>query len=159
MHVLAMVEPHVRSCLQEFGVYRYNIMTTNIFECLNVVLVKGHKLHVITLAKEMRSIIQRWHYKCRSITEKCKTKMTVEAEKTLAEQYQLSLRMRLDPAFDTYYMVFDNDKNGIVDLEAHTCSCRRFQLDQLLCAHAIIAIRHLRGDVYEYCFEYYSMEN
>ena len=55
--------------------------------------------------------------------------------------------------------MFNGDKNGIVDLEVWTCSCRRFQLDQLSCAHVMIAIRHLRRDMYEYCFDYYSLEH
>ncbi|KAL5556169.1 hypothetical protein UlMin_038405 [Ulmus minor] len=164
-----MAEPCLRPYLQEVGVHRwsrahsegqrYNIMTTNISEYLNAVFVKKHELLVIALAEEMRSIVQRWHYECHSLADKCKTKLTVEAEKALAEQYPLSLHMRLDPASDTHYTMFDDDKNGTIDLEAQTCSCIRFQLDQLPCAHAMIVIRYLRGDVYEYCSEYYSMEN
>ncbi|KAL5542099.1 hypothetical protein UlMin_009809 [Ulmus minor] len=132
MHALEMVEPPLRPYLQEFGVHRwsrahsegrrYNIMTTNISECLNALFVKERELPVTALAKEMRSTIQSWHYERRLLTEKCKTKLTPEAKKALAEQYQLSICMR--------YKVFDGDKNDIVDLKALTCSYKRFQLEQ-----------------------------
>ena len=52
--------------------------------------------------------------------------------------------------------MFDGDKNGIVDLQAQTCSCRRFQLEQLSCKHAMIAIHHRKHDVYKFCLDYYS---
>jgi len=52
-------------------------MITNISECIN----KERELLITTLAEEMRSIIQRWNYERHSLTEKCKTKLTPEAEK------------------------------------------------------------------------------
>ncbi|KAL5542916.1 hypothetical protein UlMin_010626 [Ulmus minor] len=130
-------------------------MTTNISECINVILVNERELPITTLAEEMRSLVQRWHYKRRTETDKCKTKLMPSAEALLAEQYQLSLRMRFDPACESIYMVFDGDKNGVVDLQARTCRCRQFQLDQLSCAHAMIAIWHMRGYVYDFCSYYY----
>ncbi|KAL5581751.1 hypothetical protein UlMin_014193 [Ulmus minor] len=54
------------------------------------------------------------------------------------------------------YTILDGDKNGVVDLQARTCSCRQFQLEQLPCAHAMIAIRHSKRDVYDFCSEYYN---
>ncbi|KAL5572232.1 hypothetical protein UlMin_021829 [Ulmus minor] len=129
-------------------------MTTNISKCINVILVKEHELPIIALAEEMRSLVQRWHYERRMEAEKCKTRLTPSAETLLSEQYQLSMRMRLDPASDTVYTILDGDKNGVVDLQARTCSCRRFQLEQLPCALAMIAIRHSKKDVYDFCSEY-----
>ncbi|KAL5537601.1 hypothetical protein UlMin_043526 [Ulmus minor] len=130
-------------------------MTTNISECINVILVQEWELPITALAEEMRNFVQMWHYERQTEVDKCKTKLTPLAEALLDEQYQLSLRMHLDPACETVYMVFDGDKNGVVDLQARTCSCRQFQLDQLPCAHVMIAIRHMRGDVYDFCSDYY----
>ncbi|KAL5570506.1 hypothetical protein UlMin_027081 [Ulmus minor] len=130
-------------------------MTTNIFECINAILIKEQELPVTALAEEIRSLVQRWHYEWWTEADKSKTKLTPLAEASLAEQYQLSLQMRLDPACETIYTMFDGDNNGVVDLQAWTCSCKRFQLEQLPCAHVMIAIRHMRGDVYDFCFDYY----
>ncbi|KAL5553646.1 hypothetical protein UlMin_041047 [Ulmus minor] len=115
-------------------------MTTNISECINAILLKERELPVTALAEEMRSFVQRWHYERRTEAEKCKTR----------------LMPSLDPANDTVYTVLDGDKNGVVDLQARTYSCRRFQLEQLPCAHAMIAIRHSKRDVYDFCSEYYN---
>ncbi|KAL5583217.1 hypothetical protein UlMin_015659 [Ulmus minor] len=104
----------------------------------------------------MRSLVQRWHYERQTEAEKCKTRLTPSANTLLSEQYQLSTRMCLDLASDTMYTVLDGDKNGVVDLQVRTCSYRRFQLEQLPCAHAMIAIRHSKRDVYNFCSEYYN---
>ncbi|KAL5544358.1 hypothetical protein UlMin_008142 [Ulmus minor] len=132
-------------------------MTTNILKWINAILVKERELPVTALAEEMRSLVQRWHYERRMEAEKCKTRLTPPAKTLLSEQYQLSMRMRLDPASDTVYTVLDGDKNGVVYLQARTCSCRRFQLEQLPCAHAMITIRHSKRDVYDFCSEYYNL--
>ncbi|KAL5582716.1 hypothetical protein UlMin_015158 [Ulmus minor] len=136
LHAVTLVEPHLRPYLQDVGYERwsrahsggrrYNIMTTNISECINVILVKEQELPITAFAEEMRSLVQRSHYKQRIKADKCKMKLTPSAEALLAEQYQLSLRMHLDPACETVYTVFDGDKNGVVDLQAQMCSCRQF---------------------------------
>ncbi|KAL5562648.1 hypothetical protein UlMin_032395 [Ulmus minor] len=131
-------------------------MMTNISECINAILVKERELPVTALVEEMRSLVQRWHYERWTEAEKCKTRLTPSAEILLSEQYQLLMRMRLDPANDTVYTVLDEDKNGVVDLQARTCSCRRFQLEQLPRAHAMITIRHSKRDVYNFCSEDYN---
>ncbi|KAL5544810.1 hypothetical protein UlMin_008594 [Ulmus minor] len=131
-------------------------MTTNISEYINAILVKERNLPVTALAEEMRSLVQRWHYERWTKVEKCKTWLTPSAETLLLEQYQLSMQMRLDPASDTIYTILDGDKNGVVDLQVRKCSCRRFQLEQLPCAHAMIAIWHSKRDVYDFYFKYYN---
>ncbi|KAL5540820.1 hypothetical protein UlMin_043790 [Ulmus minor] len=132
-------------------------MTTNISECINAILLKERELPVTALTEEIRSLVQRWHHERWTEAKKCKTRLTPSAETLLSEQYQLSMRMRLDPASDTMYTVLDGDKNGVVDLQARTCSCIQFQLEQLPCSHAMIAIRHSKRDVYDFCFEYYNL--
>ncbi|KAL5546681.1 hypothetical protein UlMin_006368 [Ulmus minor] len=118
MHALTLVQPRLGPYLQEVEyerwsrayseVLRYNIMTTNISECINVILIKERELPIIALAEEMRCL--------------------------------------LDPASNTIYTVFNGDNNGVIDLQAQ----------QLPCTHAMIAIRHKRGDVYEFYSDYYS---
>ncbi|KAL5580416.1 hypothetical protein UlMin_012858 [Ulmus minor] len=169
LHALTLVEPRLGPYLQDVGCerwsrahsggYRYNIMTTNISECINAILVKERELPITAFAEEMRSLVQRWHYERRTEADKCKMKLTPSAEALLAEQYQLSLRMHLHPACEILYTVFDGDKNDVVDLQARMCSCRQFQLDQFPCAHAMIVIQHMRGDVYDFCSDYYLSEH
>ncbi|KAL5566890.1 hypothetical protein UlMin_030054 [Ulmus minor] len=69
MNALTLVQLRLEPYLQEVGYEmwsraysegrRYNIMTTNISECINAILVKEHELPVTALAEEMRSLVQR----------------------------------------------------------------------------------------------------
>ena len=105
LHALAMVEPCLETYLEEVGVYRwsrahskshrYDIMTTNISECVNAILVKERELQVTALSKEMRCLVQIWHHECQTEADKCKTNLTPFAEASLSEQYQLLLQMRI----------------------------------------------------------------
>ncbi|XP_008244496.1 PREDICTED: uncharacterized protein LOC103342642 [Prunus mume] len=45
---------------------------------------------------------------------------------------------------DEEYNVLDGDMNGLVNLQNHSCMCRKFDLEQLLCKHAIAVCRHLK---------------
>ena len=83
--------------------------------------------------------------------------MILSAEALLAKQYQLSLRIHVS----IHCSVICDIPPAILlqyELQAQTCSYRRFQLEQLSCAHAMIAIRHMKGDVYDLCSDYYLSE-
>ncbi|XP_075109275.1 uncharacterized protein LOC107828507 [Nicotiana tabacum] len=57
------------------------------------------------------------------------------------------------------HTVLDGVKRYIVCLENKKCSCGKFQLEELPCAHALAALRH-RNETYEnYCSPYYTRES
>ncbi|XP_024042040.1 uncharacterized protein LOC112099159 [Citrus clementina] len=49
-------------------------------------------------------------------------------------------------------------KEGLVDLQKKTCSCRVFKLDQLVCAHAIAACLTHQVDFINLCSDFYTTE-
>ncbi|XP_050113881.1 uncharacterized protein LOC126592195 [Malus sylvestris] len=57
-----------------------------------------------------------------------------------------------------HYAVHVNETNlyHIVDLNAKTCTCRRFDLDQLPCVHATVACRIRNTSVYNMCSKFYT---
>ena len=50
-------------------------------------------------------------------------------------------------------------KEGFVDLQKKTYSCRVFQLDQLVCAHAIATCLTHRVDFINLCSYFYTTES
>nr|XP_009776708.1 PREDICTED: uncharacterized protein LOC104226408 [Nicotiana sylvestris] len=54
------------------------------------------------------------------------------------------------------YSVLDKGKQRMVFLKDRTCSCRRFQLDELPCAHAWAVLKNKYIDHIEYCSAYYA---
>ena len=49
-------------------------------------------------------------------------------------------------------------KEGFVDIRNKTCSCRVFQVDQFVCAHAIAVCLYFRVDPISFCSCYYTKE-
>ena len=49
-------------------------------------------------------------------------------------------------------------KYGVVNLHNKTCTCRKFDLDQLHCSHALAAGRHRSLSLYTLCSRYYTSE-
>ncbi|XP_075084839.1 uncharacterized protein LOC142168078 [Nicotiana tabacum] len=61
----------------------------------------------------------------------------------------------------TYYIhiVIDGVNRFIVCLQNKKCSCGQFQLNELLCAHALAALRHKNESYENYCSPYYTRES
>lgn len=49
-------------------------------------------------------------------------------------------------------------KEGLVNIMDKTCSCRVFQFDQFVCAHAITVCLYLRVDPISLCSHHYTTE-
>ncbi|XP_075080544.1 uncharacterized protein LOC142166036 [Nicotiana tabacum] len=60
---------------------------------------------------------------------------------------------------DHIHTVIDGVKRYIVCLESKKCSCGQFQLDELPCAHALAALRHMNGTYENYFSLYYTKES
>ncbi|XP_074352889.1 uncharacterized protein LOC141692044 [Apium graveolens] len=59
---------------------------------------------------------------------------------------------------DVLFEVRNDDRKAIVDIGLRTCTCNRFQLDQLPCAHAISVLQKANHDPYDYCSPYFTKE-
>ena len=63
------------------------------------------------------------------------------------------------PADQFEYAVTSNDGQiWIVDMSERTCTCRRFQVDQIPCPHAMAVCNYRRIDPYNYCSNYYTKD-
>ncbi|KAL5548320.1 hypothetical protein UlMin_003551 [Ulmus minor] len=54
--------------------------------------------------------------------------------------------------------VIDGDRNYCVDMALWTCTCRKFQLDQLPCDHDLAVVRKTPYEAYNLCSVYYTRE-
>ncbi|XP_063946199.1 uncharacterized protein LOC108212713 [Daucus carota subsp. sativus] len=57
---------------------------------------------------------------------------------------------------DVLFEVHNGDRKAIVDIGSRTCTCNRFQLEQLRCAHAIAVLQKANHDPYDYCSPYFT---
>ncbi|GMN70934.1 hypothetical protein TIFTF001_052591 [Ficus carica] len=76
-----------------------------------------------------------------------------------SRSYLLSLSVTPRPADQFEYAVTSNDGQiWIVDMSERTCTCRRFQVDQIPCHHAMAVCNYRRIDPYNYCSNYYTKD-
>ncbi|XP_075102905.1 uncharacterized protein LOC142177599 [Nicotiana tabacum] len=103
---------------------RYDMLTTNIVELMNYVLLEVRELHVLRMMDFIQVKLQRWFYERRN-----------EAEGTF---YDVSCWVF--PVDSWHSRVEEEGITFLVDLNKRTCDCFQFQFDELPCIHAIAAI-------------------
>ncbi|CAL9030233.1 unnamed protein product [Prunus brigantina] len=98
------VDPHVGNYLHAaryekwarayFNGKRYNLMTTNIAECLNSITRDARKLPITNFMEYLRmNILQNWFHKCRTEVAKMDSHLTEWADKLVQENNQKGLSL------------------------------------------------------------------
>ncbi|XP_015383313.1 uncharacterized protein LOC107175922 [Citrus sinensis] len=86
--------------------------------------------------------------------------LTTWADEIVTERKTIAERMIVRPVSShRFQVVGDKIKEYLLDLQKKTCSCRVFQLDQLVCAHAIAACLIVRVDFINICSDFYTIES
>ncbi|XP_050222285.1 protein FAR1-RELATED SEQUENCE 5-like [Mercurialis annua] len=137
----------------------YFTMTSNIAESINATIKSARELPIATLLEYLRVLVQEWSYKNRNLASYTMTKLTSKAEEALSDNYAISRRMKVIPSVTSIYSVEDGDKTLIVHLIEKTCTCCKFQKDELPCAHAIAIFGKYHMDPYQYCSDFFTKEN
>ncbi|XP_021834449.1 uncharacterized protein LOC110774214 [Prunus avium] len=136
---------------------RYNVMTTNIAESINLVLRFARMLLVVHLIGEIINLLVKWFTECRELALKCTTTLCPNfGEKKLRNKLDDASRMNAIKLNNAQYNVVDGDMDGLVHMTNNSCSCRKFQLDQLPCKHVVAVFRFLNQNVHSKASRYYS---
>ena len=94
------------------------------------------------------------------MAESMSTRLTMWAHEIVSERRILVEIITVCPVSQHRFHVLGGSiKEWIVDIHERTCSCRVFQLDQLVCAHAITACLTVRVDYISLCSAYYSKDS
>ncbi|KAH9662769.1 SWIM-type domain-containing protein [Citrus sinensis] len=94
------------------------------------------------------------------MAESMTTRLTTWADEIVTERRTIAERMIVRPvSLHRFQVIGGGLKEGLVDLQKRTCSCRVFQLDQLVCAHAIAACLTHRVDFINLCSDFYTTES
>ncbi|XP_074347535.1 uncharacterized protein LOC141686396 [Apium graveolens] len=169
MQELQKVDGRVHDFLEEVGyekwskVYspnnRYSNMTSNLAESLNSVPMSIRELPICTMLESLRALLQKWSWRNRNEAIATSTKLTKKYEEILKKNYLCSLDLTVYPTTHILFEVIKGERKNVVDLNARTCTCKRFQMDQIPCAHAIAVFQKCNMDTYNYYSPYYKKEN
>nr|XP_009778339.1 PREDICTED: uncharacterized protein LOC104227732 [Nicotiana sylvestris] len=66
---------------------------------------------------------------------------------------------RVKPSTDYVYVVMDAEqRRNIVYMQKRECSCKRFQVDEIPCPHAMAVLDYTHMEAPKYCSAYYTKE-
>ncbi|KAH9763824.1 SWIM-type domain-containing protein [Citrus sinensis] len=157
------LENNVGTCnwvRSQFEGRRYSILTINIAESVNAFMREPRKFPVTHLIDHFRKTLQQWFYDRKIVAESMTTRLTTWADEIVTKRRTIAERMIVRPVSPHRFQVTGGGlKGGLVDLQKRTCSCRVFQLDQLVCAHAIAACLTHRVDFINLCSDFYTTES
>ncbi|GAB2282125.1 hypothetical protein Dimus_039520 [Dionaea muscipula] len=117
-------------------------MTSNIVENLNSCLRHARKLPICSVVEFVRDMLQRWFVERRDDAARSNSFLTEWATALVNKCTGDAECMQVKPIGNFNYQVMDGQRGYVVDLSLRSCTCRRFDLDLLPCAHAIAAVRY-----------------
>ncbi|XP_016540875.2 uncharacterized protein LOC107841487 [Capsicum annuum] len=132
-------------------VNRGRMMTSNKAECINGCLVEARKLPILGFLEEVRILFAAWNCKNNEIASYTNTTLSIRFEEMLTHN-------GVKPLGNYLYCVYDSIQRYIVDIERDTCTCGRYQIDELPCPHGIAVLKIINMDVKDYdryCSELY----
>ncbi|KAH9670064.1 UDP-N-acetylglucosamine transporter ROCK1 [Citrus sinensis] len=146
--VIAVDSTHLK------GLYRGSMFVA---ACLD----GNNQLYPFThLVDHFRKTLQQLFYDRKIVAESMTTRLTTWVDEIVTERRTIAERMIVRPVSPHRFQVIGGGlKEGLVDLQKRTCSCRVFQLDQLVCAHAITACLTHRVDFINLCSDFYTTES
>ncbi|XP_070022355.1 uncharacterized protein [Nicotiana sylvestris] len=146
-----MEEPPERWARSWFPRRRYDMLTTNMVESMNSVVLKGREMPILRMLHFIQEKLGEWFYERRKKANETFHRVSIWAEEEMTKKMDLACKMFV---FNLDSMLFRINSEGIefiVDLKKRTCDCLEFQLDELPCPYAIAAINMRYLQKSDYC--------
>ncbi|XP_054784015.1 uncharacterized protein LOC129290974 [Prosopis cineraria] len=166
MKKLDQVAPDIRDYLLDVGYEkwsrcysmrsRYDIMTSNISKSMNSTLDDARDLLIIPLIEFIRNKLQDWFYTRRMHANSISSHLTPWAKKQLSEQIELCRHMEVQPNDVNEFTVVHGKSSFIIYLETRSCSCRKWDFEEIPCSHACAVISKQRLYAYTFISRYYT---
>ncbi|XP_070022380.1 uncharacterized protein [Nicotiana sylvestris] len=135
---------------------RYDMLTTNMVESMNSVLLKGREMPILRMLDFIQEKLGEWFYERRKKANETFHRVSILAEEEMTKNMDLAYKMFV---FNLDSMLFRINSEGIefiVDLNKRTCDYLEFQLDELPYPHATAAINKGYFQKSDYCLNWHS---
>ncbi|XP_070057053.1 uncharacterized protein [Nicotiana tomentosiformis] len=149
-------ERWARSCCPR---RRYDMLTTNIVEPMNSVLLEARELPILRMMDFIQVKLQCWFYERRNEAEGTFYDVSCWVEEELKKKIDLDFTLNVFPIDSWRSRVEEEGNTFLVDLNKRTCDCFQFQFDELPCIHAIAAIEKRNIKKSNFCSDWYLKES
>ncbi|TMW80126.1 hypothetical protein EJD97_023735, partial [Solanum chilense] len=125
-------------------------MMSNIAESINVALVSASELLIFNFLEEVRLMFGRWNHDNKHKATYTFTPLIGKAQNLLIEYEAMSTRMGIVPSTEYTYNVTNDGRSFVICLQNKTCSCGKFQYEEIPCEHvwAVLKRKSLVADGY-----------
>ncbi|KAJ6799223.1 uncharacterized protein M6B38_333555 [Iris pallida] len=138
---------------------RYGHFTLGVTELLYSWALEGHELPIVQMMEHIREQLTAWFHERRNIGMSMQSVLVPSAEKVISEAVADSRCYQVLRANKVEFEIVSSERTNIVDIQSRCCSCRRWQIYGLPCAHAAAALLSCGEDVRLYAQECFSIRN
>nr|XP_016445972.1 PREDICTED: protein FAR1-RELATED SEQUENCE 4-like [Nicotiana tabacum] len=138
---------------------RYDMLTTNIVESMNSVLLEARELPILRMMDFIQVKLRRWFYERRNEAEGTFYDVSCWVEEELKKKIDLAFTLNVFHVDSWRSRVEEEGITFLVDLNKRTCDCFQFQFDELPCIHAIAAIEKRNIKKSNFCSDWYLKES
>ncbi|KNA17545.1 hypothetical protein SOVF_079040 [Spinacia oleracea] len=134
---------------------RYGHFTLSITELLYNWALECHELPIVQMMEHIRHQLITWFDERRATGVRLNSILVPSAEKKISEAIEDSRCYQVLRANEIEFEIVSTERTNIVDIRARVCSCRRWQLYGIPCAHAAAALISCGQNVHmfaENCF-------
>ncbi|XP_031375322.1 uncharacterized protein LOC116189751 [Punica granatum] len=126
----------------------------NICECFNSYILHARGKPIIDMLEDIRTAIMQRMAEKRDLFV-CSTDALCPRIRLIVEENKERSRSCLPThAGDWKFQVKEFGNTYVVDLPAKTCSCRKWNITDISCPHAVSCIRYVRKDIDDYVSEW-----
>ncbi|KAK9145978.1 hypothetical protein Sjap_005881 [Stephania japonica] len=119
---------------------RYGHFTLGITELLYNWALEGHELPIVQMMEHIRHQLTFWFNERRNMSMGWNSILVPSAEKRISEAIADSHCYQVLRANEIEFEIVSTERTNIVDIQRRVCSCHRWQLYGLPCAHAAAAL-------------------
>lgn len=134
---------------------RYGHFTLSVTELLYNWALECHELPIIQMMEHIRQQLFTWFDERRAMGMRWNSILVPSAEKKISEAIADARCYQVLRANEVEFEIVSTERTNIVDIRTRVCSCRRWQLYGIPCAHAAAALISCGQNAHmfaEHCF-------
>ncbi|KAK2976106.1 hypothetical protein RJ640_009538 [Escallonia rubra] len=134
---------------------RYGHFTLGVTELLYNWALEGHELPIVQMMEHIRHQLTAWFNERRNVGMSLSSVLVPSAEKRILEAISDARCYQVLRANEVEFEIVSTERTNIVDIRSRVCSCRRWQLYGMPCAHAAAALISCGQNAHlfaEHCF-------
>ncbi|KAJ0967547.1 hypothetical protein J5N97_024464 [Dioscorea zingiberensis] len=138
---------------------RYGHFTLGVTELLYNWALEGHELPIVQMMEHIRHHLTAWFDERRNMGMSWTSVLVPSAEKLISEAVADSRCYQVLRANKVEFEIVSSERTNIVDIQSRCCSCRRWQIYGIPCAHAAAALLSCGEDVRLYAQDFFSINS